>query len=587
MKPVILASAAMFAAPAFAQDPLAPLPPPSAVQPHAQPAAPMPMAQPPQLQPPPPPAPVVRIPTDWRGVFDAIRARNWASAQAGIAMLPPNELSAVARAELYTAKGSPTVGLDRLQALLAEAPDLPQSEQIARMALSRGATNALVVPANRLVALGSAPGRSRARAVSGEPEADRLRAQIDPLLKDNLAAESEALFLQALPYLSYEARAEASQRIAWTYYVIGRDADARRLADSGRLGATGEWVSHSAWVSGLAAWRMGDCTAAAPSFRLVASSAQERELRAAGLYWAARAEQACRRPAAVAPLLKAAAALPDSFYGLVARETLGMPTQLTPAAAGIPANVAAVPNVRRAIALANIGEHPLAEAMLRHQAKIGRPHEHQGLIGVARQLDLAGAQYWLAHSGQAGAVAEAADRFPIPRWAPLRGWRIDRALALAHIRQESKFRAEVVSPAGAVGLMQVMPATAAAMAAQNGLSYTPAALFNPPLNMELGQSFIERMRRSGATADQLPRVIAAYNAGPLPVGRWAAIHDKGDPLLWIESLSYWETRYYVPAVLRNLWVYQGLMNQPTPTLRAIAEHRWPGVPSASTEIASN
>jgi soluble lytic murein transglycosylase-like protein len=285
-------------------------------------------------------------------------------------------------------------------------------------------------------------------------------------------------------------------------------------------------------------------------------------------------------------LLKAAAASPESFYGLIARETLGMPTKLPGATQDFTAAVEGVPNVRRAVALANIGERPLAEAMLRHQAKIGRPAEHRGLIGVAKRLDLAGAQYWLAHSGQYGAAADAADRFPIPRWAPLRGWRIDPALALAHIRQESRFRAEVVSPAGAVGLMQVMPATAAAMAAQNGLSYSPAALFNPPLNMELGQSFIEKMRRSGATAGQLPRVIAAYNAGPLPVGRWAAIYDKGDPLLWIESLSYWETRYYVPSVLRNLWVYQGLMDQQTPTLRAIAEHRWPSFPTGGTALAS-
>ena len=69
------------------------------------------------------------------------------------------------------------------------------------------------------------------------------------------------------------------------------------------------------------------------------------------------------------------------------------------------------------------------------------------------------------------------------------------------------------------------------------------------------------MRGSSATAGQLPRVIASYNAGPLPVARWAGINDKGDPLLWIESIPYWETRYYVPAVLRNMWVYQGLNDE--------------------------
>ena len=76
------------------------------------------------------------------------------------------------------------------------------------------------------------------------------------------------------------------------------------------------------------------------------------------------------------------------------------------------------------------------------------------------------------------------------------------------------------------------------------------------------------------------KVIASYNAGPVPVARWAAIHDKGDPLLWIESIPYWETRYYVPAVLRNMWVYQGLDRRPKPTLRAIAQHRWPPFPTA-------
>ena len=124
--------------------------------------------------------------------------------------------------------------------------------------------------------------------------------------------------------------------------------------------------------------------------------------------------------------------------------------------------------------------------------------------------------------------------------------------------RKSTFRADAVSPAGAVGLMQVRPGTAQDMARARGLPYSRVDADRPRHNLEYGQSFIELMRRSPATGGQLPRVIAAYNAGPLPVARWAAINDKGDPLLWIESIPYWETRYYVPAVLRNMWVYQGL-----------------------------
>jgi hypothetical protein len=88
------------------------------------------------------------------------------------------------------------------------------------------------------------------------------------------------------------------------------------------------------------------------------------------------------------------------------------------------------------------------------------------------------------------------------------------------------------------------------------------------------------MKGDTGTAGQLPRVIASYNAGPLPVAKWATINDKGDPLLWIESIPYYETRYYVPAVLRNMWVYQGLDGEQTITLKTMAEHRWPTFPTS-------
>ena len=571
MKTAYFALAALLSsAPAFAQDPLAPIP--------TQPAA----TAPPMA----PVVSVVRIPRDWREVFTAIRNKDWAAAQAGIAVLPRDVLTPVAKAELYTAKDSPVVSLAQIQALLAEAPDLPQAEQLARMALTRGATAAPpVIATRRLAWLGSAPTRSRARPVQGEPAADQLRAALEPLLKADAATEAEALFVQAAPYLSAEARAEAGQRIAWTYYQLNQDGHARRVADSARAGARGDWAAHSAWVAGLASWRLNDCEGASRAFREVAGTSTERELGAAGYYWAARAEQACRRPQSVAPLLKAAARSNESFYGLIARETLGVDTRMPGDVSTPSSGVENIPNVRRAAALVNIGERWLAESLLRHQARIGQPHEHHGLIDTAKRLDLAGAQFWLAHNGQAGATAHPQDRYPTPRWAPLTGWRVDPALAFAHIIQESTFRADAVSPADAVGLMQVRPGTAQDMARARNLPYSRASLTDPSYNLEFGQSFIELMRQSSSTGGQLPRMVAAYNAGPTPVGRWAAIAGQGDPLLWIESIPYWETRFYVPAVLRNMWVYQGLAKTEMPTLSAMAQHRWPAFPARRSNPA--
>ncbi|MEO7365054.1 MAG: lytic transglycosylase domain-containing protein [Sphingomicrobium sp.] len=590
MKIRLLACAASLCAqPALAQDPLAPiaydLPPGDQQKPAAPPLV---IVAPPQtttaIVPAPPPIP---IPRDWRGVFAAIRSGNWASAQAGIALLPANILSPVAKAELYTARGSPTADLASLQALLAEAPDLPQAEQLARMALSRGATiSPLIAPRRPLVFLGSAPARYRARPVQGEPAADALRTALDPLVKADDPANAELLLAQSAPLLSLEARAEAGQRVAWAYYSDGRDADARRVADTWRAGAGGEWATQAAWISGLASWRQGDCEAASRAFRETASLARERELSAGAYYWAARSEQACRRPQTVAPLLKAAARSNESFYGLLARETLGMDTRLPANPTPADAMVEGLPNVRRALELVKIGERPLAEEMLRHQARIGRPSDHHGLIDVARRLDLAGAQFWLAHNGQPGAVTYPQDGYPMPRWTPVTGWRVDPALAFAHIIQESTFRTDAVSGAGAVGLMQVRPGTAGDMARARGLAFSTAALTDPGYNLEFGQSFIELMRRSSATGGQLPRMMAAYNAGPTPVARWAAIPGQGDPLLWIESIPYWETRYYVPAVFRNMWVYQGLARAETPTLSALTEHRWPAFPTSRTNLST-
>lgn len=563
--------AGFMAVPAFAQpqDPLAPLPMPEQAQ-SQQSISAIPASQPPLAR------PLANTPKDWRGVFDSIQSGNWAAAQAGIYSLPAGVLTPVALAELYTAKGSPAVSLQQVQTLLLQAPDLPKADQLARLAVARGAlTPPAITPVRPIIPLGSAPKRYRARPVTGEPAADALRAQLDPLIRVGDAANAEALYNQQAAYLSYNARAEAAQRVAWAYYTLGQDQDARRVADAGRYGATGEWAAVDAWVSGLASWRLNDCNAASSDFRTVAGLTSDIELRSGALYWAARAEQACRRPNNVTPLLEAAAQSPESFYGLLARETLGADTRIAEAPPVATDSVDSLPNVQRATQLAAIGETSLAEEMLRYQARIGSPADQEALIAVAKRLNLAGAQYWLATNGQPGARVYAAEKYPHPAWSPADGWHVDPALAYAHIIQESNFQSGAVSRADAIGLMQVTPITVRQHAASLNFNASAVDLSNPTVNLAFGQQNLEMLRDSPVTGGTLPKVMAAYNAGLTPVTRWAAIPCEGDPLLWIESIPYWETRYYVPAVMRNLWVYQGLEGEPTRSLTALAQHRWP------------
>jgi hypothetical protein len=76
--------------------------------------------------------------------------------------------------------------------------------------------------------------------------------------------------------------------------------------------------------------------------------------------------------------------------------------------------------------------------------------------------------------------------------------------------------------------------------------------------------------------------MASYNAGLVPLGKWQfEVRDKGDPLLWIESVPYWETRGYVNIVMRNYWMYERQAGGPSESRMALAQGMWPTFPGLS------
>src|SRR5206468_10187228 len=102
-------------------------------------------------------------------------------------------LTPVAKAELYTARNSPVVDLASIQALLAEAPDLPEANQLAAMAVRRGALTAPAILSEKPVySIGSAPIRYRAHPIQGEPYADQLRTLLDPLRSEEHTSELQS-----------------------------------------------------------------------------------------------------------------------------------------------------------------------------------------------------------------------------------------------------------------------------------------------------------------------------------------------------------------------------------------------------------
>jgi len=526
----------------------------------------------------------------YRQVFQAIRDGKWTDAQIGLDTMKPGPLHAIALAELYTAKGSPRVEQAPIVALLNTAPELPEAEQLVRLARARGAVELPPLPtAQPLIWQDGAPRRARAKSVRSDEIAADLAVRMQPLIKDDQGAAAQAL-LDATPGLTPDAQTEWQARVAWMYFLSGDDVDARAMSDKAGLG-TGDWALQGRWTGALAAWRQNDCAAAGTAFEGVAARAADVDLRAAALFWAARADMACGRPDRIEGRLKAAAQFSESFYGQLARQALAVRDKAPRLGGVVAADWAALdkrPNVRVAAALVEVGETELADSVIRQQARIGSPSEFAGLVRIAEALSLPATTVWLAHNCPQGFTAAAEARYPTPNWTPDSGWRVDKALVYAHTLQESGFRNKVVSPAGAYGLMQIMPAAATDFARERGLAgLDRSALTKPSTNMDIGQRHLERLRdMAGITGGLLPKVIAAYNAGPKPVGDWnALVRDGGDPLLYIESIPYWETRGYVTTVLRNYWMYEAQAGKPKSSSRAaLAQGLWPrfpGLPGAA------
>lgn len=524
----------------------------------------------------------------YSALFSAIDARNWPTVQAMLAQRSDGLLTPIAAAEFYTAANSPKVTLDQIQQWMDKGRRLPEAAQLGRLALTRGATSLPDIPQEQtFYPRGSSPKRLRPRSVDdGTMPAEVKQAILDRITNDDPDA-ARALLDGVDAVLSSEARAEWRQRVAWSYYIENRDPQALAIAQTAGVGS-GPWVAEGDWAAGLAAWRMGDCTTAGMYFERSAAGTANAELRSAGYYWASRAALRCRHPERSAGLLRSAAASDETLYGMLAAQQLGR--KLPDLAAGADftesdwRRLKDSDNVHVAVALAEIGRDELASQVLIHEAKIGDPRDFAPLSRLARELGLPQTQLYMAYNAPVGASPDPASRYPAPKWAPANGWQVDPALAFAHTLQESAFRGKAVSPADARGLMQITPITVREFAPRLGLSASDVNIFDPATNLAFGQQNLKMLRDSAATRGELPKIMAAYNAGLLPVTRWnTQVNDQGDPLLYMESIPYWETRGYVATVMRNYWMYERQAKAPSATRVALAENAWPMFPGASQD----
>ena len=293
--------------------------------------------------------------------------------------------------------------------------------------------------------------------------------------------------------------------------------------------------------------------------------------RARGAYWRGRVSAAQGQANHATRWFRLAALHPTTFYGQLATEALAEEPVLRLQPSVVPrrdnwAGFRRRDVVAAAELLGEFGQRELFRTFILQLAEDAkRPVEQEMIGGLARHFLRYDIGVRVAKVAVRTGLQIVEHGYPLFQLPPVEA---EQALVFAIMRQESEFRVEATSPVGARGLMQLMPGTAREVARSLGLGYSGGRLLSDPVyNVRLGSAYIREM--IDAFDGSYLLAIAAYNAGPGRVRQWLSeIGDPRageiDPVYWVESIPFDETRNYVQRVLEGLQVYrQRLAEKPT------------------------
>lgn len=284
-------------------------------------------------------------------------------------------------------------------------------------------------------------------------------------------------------------------------------------------------------------------------------------------YFEARLSELQGDRATAQRLYRAAAAKPE-FHGFLAADRLNQSYTLCPWIPGASqvtrAAVEADPALRRALMLWDIDRAGWATA--EWNDAISRFDQNRRITAV----ELAQQHGWFDRAVFSLGKQDPEElrlytlRFPIHHEATIRREAqrngLDAAWVAAEIRAESVFNPNARSGANAIGLMQLVPATGAAMAAKTGVPWNgESSLFDADTSIVLGTAYLRQLL-DGYGEGRPYYTLAGYNAGPAPLARWKSQRPSMDPDFWIETITYKETRDYVARVLAFSVLYDWRMS---------------------------
>ena len=370
---------------------------------------------------------------------------------------------------------------------------------------------------------------------------------------------------------------QQKELIAKGYFLADKNELAIQYASEALVNSA-QYVPYAAWTAGLCSWRLKKYQDAANYFSLFSISLKDDAWhQTSGSFWTARSYAKLGRYDDINFWLKRASNNPNSFYGMLALEILGVEEKIEWSnEKNLNKNNSKLLNLpagKRIQTLIQVGFAEELEREIVHINSVLNKNIAQESIIIAENFDLAYTQLKIVNKlVQFGMNVPTHLYYPTSVWKPRDGFKLEKELLHAFMHQESMFNTKAKSKDGALGLMQVLPSTAKFITKSKDVKRNNSNILkNPEINLEVGQEYIAYLLDLEVVSRNLIFLAAAYNGGPGNLQKWKReTNYMDDSLFFMESIPSRETRWFIEKILTKYWIYQNKNKKEMRSLKMLA-----------------
>ena len=370
---------------------------------------------------------------------------------------------------------------------------------------------------------------------------------------------------------------QQKELIAKGYFLANKNELAIKYASEALVNSA-QYVPYAAWTAGLCSWRLEKYKDAANYFSLFSISLKDDAWhQTSGSFWTARSYAKLGRYDDINFWLKRASNNPNSFYGMLALEILGVEDKIDWNKRSVlnknNSKLLNLPAGKRLQSLIQVGFADELEKEIVHLNSILNREIAKESISIAENFDLAYTQLKIVNRlEQFGMDVPTYLYYPTSVWKPRDGFKLEKELLHAFMHQESMFNTKAKSKDGAMGLMQVLPSTAKFITKSKDVKRNNSNILkNPEINLEVGQEYITYLLDLEVVSRNLIFLAAAYNGGPGNLQKWKKeTNYLDDSLFFMESIPSRETRWFIEKILTKYWIYQNKNKKEMRSLKMLA-----------------